>query len=61
MNEFLTRAQRRAWIDVCKVRGDYGRNPMYHQDYWQCRKDAEAGSERAKQYLAAFAAELLKG
>lgn len=30
-------------------------------EHANCVTDAEAGSERAKQYLAAFAAELLKG
>lgn len=58
---YLSGQRQRAWIDTCVALGQYAFNHTYSQDYWQCRKDAEAGDERAKQYLTVFAAELLKG
>lgn len=63
MGEELTGNRWDAWLGVNQDLGYYQDTIAtdYNEDYWQCRKDAEAGNERAKQYLTAFAAELLKG
>lgn len=60
--EDLAGVQWGAWADTCLSLGYYQDTikTNYVDDYWQCRRDAEAGDERAMKYLAHFAAELLK-